>query len=44
MNSYTRGPYTENKNATAPDFGKVYDRADFTKMFLLVYGTQKKIV
>ena len=44
MNSYTGGPYTQNKNAMAPEFGKVYDRADFTKMFPMVHGTQKKIV
>ena len=28
----------------APEFGKVYDRADFTKMFPMVHGTEKKIV
>ena len=25
-----------------PDFGEVYDRADFTKMFPMVHGTEKK--
>ena len=28
----------------APGFGEVYDRADFTKMFSMAHGTQKKIV
>ena len=44
MNSYTGEPYAKNYNAMAPDFGEVYDRDDFTKMFPMGHETEKKII
>ena len=32
------------RSMISPDFGKVYDRADFTKIFPMVHGTQKYLV
>ena len=42
MNSYTGEPYAKNSNAMAPDFGEMYDRDDFTKMFPMVHRIETK--